>query len=230
MQLPGSCAAAVAASGVRTNQNASRRPVAALSVQSPPTPNAFHRELCCVMSDSDIDDRAVLVNVVRAIGNRLSLGLRRKIMDLDFIGLPFWSPRLAPIFEGSDELLFLRVHGYHRIVRLAERLHLSVDVLKLRITVSVLPTLSLLGVQLQTVAHLAQTSSDCLIGNVVSPTLQFLRHRLRRLIRPSQRTHRVSCRRFLQDLSQCLQDTLVCFFYLLSSRPRLSNLSAFGLQ
>ena|SRR5438045_3051453 len=43
------------------------------------------------------------------IGNGLALAPGRPIMHIDFVGLPFGSPRATPIFKGSYELFFLGI-------------------------------------------------------------------------------------------------------------------------
>jgi hypothetical protein len=44
---------------------------------------------------------------------------------------------MAGILEIPDQLLLLRVHRHHRLARLLERTHLSVDMLELGIPIGV---------------------------------------------------------------------------------------------
>src|ERR1035437_2984369 len=90
------------------------------SSQFPPPPNAFHRELGCVMRHANVDHRPVFSDLVRPVGNRLALRHGREIVSVDAVGLSLGPPRPPPIFEGSHQLFLLRVHRQHRISALPE--------------------------------------------------------------------------------------------------------------
>ncbi len=61
--------------------------------------------LCVDLLIGDLDPRAN----IDPIGNGLALAPGRPIMHIDFVGLPFGSPRATPIFKGSYELFFLAI-------------------------------------------------------------------------------------------------------------------------
>jgi len=65
-------------------------------------------------------------------------------MDVDGFWVPLPSPFVAIIFEVSNELLLFRIARNHGLTGLQEDLCLLIDIVKLRISISVLSTLVLL--------------------------------------------------------------------------------------
>src|SRR5207244_5297049 len=86
-------------------------------IQPPPPPDTLHREFRRVVADPYVDHGPIVPDIIDPIGNGLALAPGRPIMHIDFVGLPFGSPRATPIFKGSYELFFL---GISEMLRLYE--------------------------------------------------------------------------------------------------------------
>ena len=107
--FPGPGATAIAATAIGANQQTSGRTIALSPIQPPPPPDTLHREFRRVVADPYVDHGPIVPDIIDPIGNGLALAPGRPIMHIDFVGLPFGSPRATPIFKGSYELFFLRI-------------------------------------------------------------------------------------------------------------------------
>src|SRR6266700_5251133 len=101
VKLPRPGPAAVTSSGIGADQDSLCPLLPFASSQLPPPPDAFHCEFRRVIRHPDVDHRPVFSDLVCPVGNRFTLSQGWEIVNVDSVGLSLWSPRSAPVFEGS---------------------------------------------------------------------------------------------------------------------------------
>src|ERR1700758_3023092 len=174
----------------------------ALAIQSPPSSNALHSELRCLVRYPDIDHRTVQGDVVSSVWDGLALAQVRKIVNVHFLRLALRQPSAPPVLKGSHEFLFLRVHRNHRVTKPAECFDLSVEITELSVPIGMLRSPPHLYMGLQSVTHIFQTPAYRHTANGVSGNGQFLGYGPCGLAGPFQGAHGIASRRLLHDVLQ----------------------------
>jgi len=118
--------------------------------------------------DPDADPTLIPGLVVDAVGRHFALGLVRKVLRPDALGLPFRFPFLPGILVIADQFLLLGVYRDDRLAAPLERAHPAVDILELRVAVGVVRTLLGLTVDLQVVAQVVQQTRYRLVTHRVA--------------------------------------------------------------
>src|SRR6516164_4958618 len=104
----------------------------------PPIPNRRHRELCGVTVHAYTHPAFIASRVVDPVGNPLAQFLVLEIMDAHAFRLTLGLPLSSPVFEISDQFLFLRIHRNHRLPAFLELAAAPTQILKLLVAIGVL--------------------------------------------------------------------------------------------
>src|SRR5271167_2742684 len=128
MDFPGAQPRAVAAAGIRADQQAPGLRVGLSSEQLPPSANAFHGKFRRLVSDAHVDHGFVPRHIVGPVWNGLADALGGKIVDLDRLRVARRLPPPAAIVEGSDQFLLFRVDTDDGVVAAYEAPDLIVEV------------------------------------------------------------------------------------------------------
>ena len=133
------------------------------------------------------------------------------------------TPRPTRVLEGSDKLLFLRVHRHHRLALPLENQHPAVDVDELRVPVRMLISLQRLAVRLQAVAQLVQQPVHRAFADPVARVLEFPRQPRRTAAGPAQRPRRVAPRGRIDQRFQRRHQAAVVNGQRLATRARAAQ-------
>jgi len=162
----------------------------------PPLDNHLHRKFSRVSRLADVHVPPVVVQVIKAIGNRLAEGVEFKIMVVDQFGFP--APTLSSIFEVADQLFFLGIHADHRPTVLQKEPLLAFDVLELGIPIRMLRASQALDVRLERIAQLLQQTAHRRRTRRMALVFQAVTQMPQAAAHPFLITRRVS-RRFRSD-------------------------------
>jgi hypothetical protein len=105
----------------------------------PPSADRLNSEGRRVVIDAHVHQSFVSLDVINAVGNRLSFGVGRKVVGEDLGRLSRCMPLLSVVVEVAHQLLFLRVHRDSGITSFMEVTHGTIDVDELGITIVVMP-------------------------------------------------------------------------------------------
>src|SRR5919106_433814 len=137
LPLPEPEPGAVAASGIGRDEQRARAPVAGAPHLLPPAADRAHRKAGSVVVDPDAHPAGVAGEVVDAVGHRLALDGDEEVVHPHGLGQARRAPRPPGILEIPHQLLLLRVHGDHRLVRGLKPADLRGDVAELGVPVGV---------------------------------------------------------------------------------------------
>jgi hypothetical protein len=143
------------------------------------------------MIDANIDPPQVVGHVVDTIRGYLAQAGNGKVMDADRFRRTAWLPLFSCILEVSDQFLFLRIDRDYRLASCLRRLHLRIEVLKLRIPIGMRSSFLLLTVSLQAIPQLVQQLGYQLPTDGMTLFLQFAGQLANTLTGPTQRRFRV---------------------------------------
>ena len=149
-------------------------------------------------------------------------------MDIHRLRMSHAVPATAPILEGSDQLLLLRVDADHRVVPPNEPANFGIQIAKLRVAVRMLRPFDRLDVGLQRVVHFSQTACDRDMRHGVAVPRELLRQRAGGFVRPQQVAHRIARRVRLDQAREHVFDVRRGVLDALSAAAGLTNPSRLG--
>src|SRR3989338_6051865 len=137
--LPQMNSITIAAATGRANEQFFGLGISRFTHSFPPLGDAFDRELCSVGSHPDVDPSHIFSNIINSIWHRLWHLWVREIMAqyLDRLGLFF--PFMARVFILANEFLLFSVDRYDRKTLAQESFCPSVNILKLVISIGMIP-------------------------------------------------------------------------------------------
>src|SRR4029453_12748627 len=164
---------AVTTAAIGGDQQSPRGGIQAAALSAPPTADRSHRERARVVVRAHVDEAKVAPEVVDSV--RIGAGHfgTGKIMSVDLIRRSPFAPLAALVLVIADQLLLLRVHGYHGFARPQSLFDSAVDMPELRVTIRMIASLLGLAVTLQAVATLPQELRDFGVADGVAPGRQF---------------------------------------------------------
>ena len=160
----------------------------------PPTTDRIDREACRIVIDADAHPTRVFSDVVDAVGRSPTKLRDDEIVHAHFFWLVLGTIFSTRVLEIADEFLFLGVDRNRWLSRGDGRLHLFVDVAKLRVAVGMVPSLQSLAIALKAVSHIAQQTGHNVMTHTVTQVLQPGREIAQALGRPQQGIHRIAAR------------------------------------
>jgi hypothetical protein len=211
LAFPQMNAGTVAATAIGRDEETSCIGIAGLAEALPPTTDAFDGECRRIGVDPDIDPALVGGDVVDPIGRNLPQSLDFEVVDTHRLGLALAAQLSTAILEVAHQLLFLRVDRDRRLAGGERRLHLSVDVLELRIAVGMLRALAGLAVGLTAIVQLAQQHADQLLAHLEALLAQHRGDVALAPTDPAQRRLRIASDRALDQPFERRQKTRLTF-------------------
>ncbi len=200
--LPQARAATVAPAAIGRDQQFTCLSMRLIAHLVPPAPNRFGGKPSRIMIRPDTDPALILGQIIDAIRDRFAQVLVDKVMHQDFerftTGLPF----AARSPEFADQFFLFRVHRNGRLAALLKRLHLTVEMLKLRVPVGMVRPLAGFAVALQTVARGVQQPPHRACTDRVPLRRQGPRQFSRTLAQPTQGRLRITARQRINQLLQ----------------------------
>src|SRR5437867_6937322 len=157
-ELPGAAAGAIAAAAIGEDEQFGRVGIAFATFPAPPLAKGFDREQWCVVGGAHDDHPAIGLEVVNAVGDGQTMGLRAEVMILDQNWRP--TPHLTVVFELAHQLLFLGIHTDNRIAAAAELLPVVGEVAELLVAIWTVVGTKTFAVSAEGVIQLAQQTAD----------------------------------------------------------------------
>src|SRR5688572_16782647 len=139
--LPHVRAIAVAAAGIRRDEQLASPWVALLADLLPPRFDRLYGKYWRVVVDAHTHEAIVGGQIVDAVGDRLAHGIAWEVVYVHQLGLAGRLPLTAAVLEVADQLLLLRVDGNHGHAALDAALCLGIDMLELGVAIGVLRAL-----------------------------------------------------------------------------------------
>src|SRR2546425_4420170 len=180
-------ARAIAAAGVRGDEQRARAPIAGPAHLAPPSSDRLGREGRRVVINAHTDPPRVAREIVDPIGNRLAALRDEEVMDPHRLGLARRPPLSSRVLEVADQLFLLGIDGDDRLPGALSTPHLLVDVPELRVAIRMIRPLARLAIGLQTVTRRGQELGDQLPADGVAHALERLRQVTHALRCPAQR-------------------------------------------
>jgi len=207
--LPGPGSAAIAATGVRQDQQLGNTAPTTRPFAFPPGGDGMGGEGWRIVRDADADSAAVVRWVVNAVGDADAAGIGAEVVIVHQNGraVPFSSP----VLESADQFAFFAVHANDGKTLSLEASPQGVDMLELLIAVRAGLGGDLLAVDAQREIHLVQKTSDCIGRDRNVDLLKNLGDLLGGLTGPLQPGDGISGRVMLQKNLDGL-DYFGCFF------------------
>ena len=199
LELPKPHPRSIAAPAVSCNRQLARPRVARATHDEPPAPDGLHGKSRGVVIGSHADPALVGSDVVHTVWAGAAEFVVHEVVHSHLLWLSLRMPFTPAVLVLPDKLLFLRVHGDHRLSIRKGSLDGGVDVFELRVAVGALVALDHLGVALKAVAlGLEQLSHQDVAGSVAD-ALEFIGQDTQALATPAQGRLRITaCRRIHQ--------------------------------
>src|SRR5213594_390150 len=198
--FPTTTAAPVASTGVGTDQQALGLGIVMAPNEFPPPSNARYSKLGCLVRYTDVHKAFVSLRIIGPVRNCCAGGQIAKVLAQHLLGLPLRKPGFSRVFELSDLLLLLGVHGYDRVATGDKLSDLVIDIEKLPVPLWRRQPLFVLAVGLHGVAELVELVPHGSVTDGVSLPVKVIRDRARGLVGPTQRAHRIARRALAHDL------------------------------
>src|SRR5207245_2075888 len=109
--LPSPHARAIAAAGVRGDEQRARASIPRAAHLLPPSPDRSHREGRRVVVNADTDPPGVAGKIVDPVGDSLAALRNQEVVDANRHGLAGRSPLASRVLEVADQFLLLRIDG-----------------------------------------------------------------------------------------------------------------------
>jgi hypothetical protein len=136
----------------------------------PPASDAFDRKRCGLMIDPDVDEAAVVHQIIDAIRNGFLVRNGRVIIDIHGRLLSFGLPFSPAVLESADQLFLLTINGNDWLAFGFKSFTGSIDVLKLGIAVGMRCSLKALLGGFEGKAPLGQHPSNSCLPNRIPLT------------------------------------------------------------
>ena len=161
------------------------------------------------MVDPQTDIALVGADVVNSKGDELAQFRILEVVSVDLDRLALGPIVAAAILEFADQLFLLRVDGNHGLIGGLERFHLGVDIFELGVAIGMAAPLLGLAVEMATIFQLRQKFGNARGIHFVTHPPKRRRQLLMALGDPSQRSHRITHRRGLEQSLKVFQKSRV---------------------
>src|SRR5208282_1534363 len=181
---------AVAAAAIGQDQQFGHLTVASPAFATPPLRNRIDRKLRRVVRGAQQHRATIGPQIIQAAGNGHALGLRAKIVVVDWKSLR--APEAAGILESSHQFLLFAVHADNRQALAAELSALALEVTELTVALRAARTGETLAIDVQRIAQLLQQTPHRVGTDREAQFLQFFADLLQAQARPkAPPSHRI---------------------------------------
>jgi hypothetical protein len=159
--------------------------------------------------DTDAHPSGVVGNIVDPIGHGAAKFLDGKIMHPHVFGGALRAPLAPAILEIADQLFLLGIDRNRRLACRKRFLHMVVDVMKLRVAIRVVRSLTRLAVSLQAVIELVQQLANQCAVDLMAHRAQTLADLAQALACPQLRRLWIATRLRLNHRTQIIEQACV---------------------
>ena len=205
----------VSAPAIAFDQQASRSVVLVLPNAHPPRTNGIDNERRCFSRNTHNNKALVTVDLVNAKWNCSTVSPTRKVM-IQYVS-SVTTPSASRVLEVAQELLFLAIDADDGPMLALKAASPACEQSKLSVPIGIVGFRQSLAIGPQRVLHLMQQPTNGGMADCDSSSVQTSRKVAGCLVCPTQTTHRVTCRRVLQQFFQQLFD--VRAFFSINFRP-----------